>query len=471
MPLLLPCHQTRFLCLCLVIITVCACKKSTDPTLPTPPAEPIIFNLTIAYRSDAKAIIGWDETRVEPTNKRTKYFKVLLDSQIVVAETDLYHHEFKNLKGYKSYKVKIISTIEGKDPLVAEITLPPYEALAFQVAYDPNVNHRSLKCLDLVNGPKWAYYDGSYLQYVMPGAEKIHLFAGQYLVALDTATGRPVSSVLAAQIPTGEPVWNDTKIIYPSSRRTLICINKSDGAKVWETNLMSPSEYSIGTMNESYYFYRPKDGPLTAYDINTGAVKWTYDLASPQGSVMPAVANNILVVATDRQVFGLGASDGTLRWSRAVAQGASGRAVTINDSIAYVPSESSLWAFDLFTGNVIWQKTDLGLDLYSPAMGDGWTFAFSKKYANGSPGLKVTGIRGRSGTVVHTSEIATAAVEPVIADKILYYQSDDGKGYRWYPINSWEGPNYMHGFAIQDGPAFLKINGKPVFGASSGMKQ
>jgi len=447
-----------------------SCKKSSGPPTPPQSQEPIVFGVSLEYRTDDKATIYWSENRQgDPFNSK-KSFQVFLDAQVIESSTTNYRYEFTNLKGHKTYKVKIVSTMDGKDPLVAELDIPAYEALGFQIAFDPNLGSRALKCVDLVHGPKWTFANGSYLHYVMPGIDKIYLFAGSSLVALDTATGSPLSSVIPPGTPIGEPVWNDTKIIYPSGRNTIICINKSDGSRLWETGVMNLSEYTIGTMNETYYYYRAKDGPLTAYDINTGGVKWTFDLASPKGYLMPSVTNNVLVVATDRQVFALGASDGTLKWSHAIAQGASGRAVTIADSVCYVPAESSLSAIDLFTGKMIWQNTDVGLDLYAPTFKDFRVYSFSKGLSDGTKKMRYMELKKSSGLVNESRSISYPVVEPVVVDNILYYQPGDARGFEYYLVSGLAGPVQMHGFAFQDGPVLLKINRKPVFPASSGMK-
>lgn len=119
-------------------------------------------------------------------------------------------------------------------------------------------------------------------------------------------------------------------------------------------------------LNEPTYEALPK-GILTSYDMATGAVRWRITLPDTMASCSrPLETRGVTVCPGVRQILGLDASNGAVRWKVATAAPAVYPYSTAHEGVFYIGASdyipglpTTVTALEATSGNVLWRR-DIG---------------------------------------------------------------------------------------------------------------
>lgn len=179
-------------------------------------------------------------------------------------------------------------------------------------------------------------------------------WSGQYLYAIDAATGLPRWDVDADCGLTG-PYGG---MAAPPHAGTLIysgheALDAGTGAVTWSSSLPLAIEAASGT--QVYGVATTDATTIYALDARTGALRWQQQVAQPLG-MAPIVAGGMLYVGEAQPVGGtatfysLDTTSGQIRWHETLAT----EAAAVGNGLVYVSAAQGLLALDAATGATRW---------------------------------------------------------------------------------------------------------------------
>jgi outer membrane protein assembly factor BamB len=226
---------------------------------------------------------------------------------------------------------------------------------------------------------------------------------------LDAATGAAIWSnkyeVLAPSGPAGKhagprssPAVADGKVVTLGVRGMLSCLDTDSGKVLWRKDDIQgwPSFFTsvspillngvcIAQLGSK------SNGVVAAYDLTTGAEKWTFSGDGPAyaSPVLMQVGDAKLVVtATDKRVVLLNVNDGTLAWEAPLApKGMGGNFATPivdGQTLIYAGSGLGIFAVKLenqagaFTATPLWTNTEYSPKFCTPVLRNGLLFGLSQ---------------------------------------------------------------------------------------------
>lgn len=160
---------------------------------------------------------------------------------------------------------------------------------------------------------------------------------------------------------------------------TLAAVDAADGSVRWEREFAPVSVTWPAVVDGTTYVVA--DDSLVAVDP-TGTEAWRTELAdgtAADRSLVPAVADGVVVTADAGGVVALDAGDGSLAWRRDLPGAAT---PAIADGTVYATARTALVALDLTDGTVRWRATGSPSDGYlwpssDPVVGDGRVYVAS----------------------------------------------------------------------------------------------
>jgi outer membrane protein assembly factor BamB len=173
-------------------------------------------------------------------------------------------------------------------------------------------------------------------------------------------------------------------------------------------------------------------GALTAFDLNTGNVRWSWTGDGP-GYASPIVADlggtRQIVTPTQTKIVGVDASTGALLWERPLVHQFVSNSITpiVNGQMVIVAGTGPLLAFAVakrgaqWTTEPLWENTDLPLRFTTPVASGDVLFGLSARNSG-----QYFGIDAKTGKTLWTSDGRQAAHASVAraGDLFLSLESD-----------------------------------------------
>ncbi len=280
------------------------------------------------------------------------------------------------------------TTRNGYNPYEQELTKSAIEANGLKLAWTHDLVYEF-------------YIDGtSPLIATSPdGNGGVVYFSNSDIVALDMETGQPLplslsyrasdditideqnlyysSStggthyIVASNRHTGETVWvyemfssmssaptlvND--IIYAlSSDKNIYALNKNTGDLLWKYLTGAPFIYQTSAISNNVLYAKNQDEALYALDAMTGELKWSYPLDS-FAFTSPVLHGNLVIFVDSYSIKALSTVSGTLAWEfepQVSTQLAFGSSAIYSDTV-YANANHRIFALDVETGDLVWQK-------------------------------------------------------------------------------------------------------------------
>lgn len=132
-------------------------------------------------------------------------------------------------------------------------------------------------------------------------------------------------------------------------------------------------------------------GALTAFDANTGAVRWAWTGDGPSYSspiIVDLAGTRQLVAITQQKVVGVNVETGRLLWERPFVTHSTNNAITpilYNDTIIVSGHEKGVTAFkvtrqnDQWLTNTIWETADVSMFMSNPVLVDDTVYGLSHR--------------------------------------------------------------------------------------------
>lgn len=285
---------------------------------------------------------------------------------------------------------------------------------------------------------------------------RVYIFARQgeneSMAALDTATGSvlwrtsyPATFTMnsgAAQHgpgPKSTPVFSNGTLFAIGMTGTVTAFDAGSGRILWQkpgtgvapmftTHAFSPLVdrglviFHLGGHNQ---------GALTAFDVNTGDVKWRWDGDGP-GYGSPIVADlggtRQIVTLTQRKLAGVDASSGGLLWERPYTTPSVTNAQTPNllgNTLIFGDTGNPVQAFTVSSrgAEVAWENADVPMRLSNAVLAGDTLFGLSTRNAG-----QYFAIDAKTGRTLWTSEPRQAAQAAIVrAGDLLVSLENDGE--------------------------------------------
>jgi outer membrane protein assembly factor BamB len=204
---------------------------------------------------------------------------------------------------------------------------------------------------------------------------------------------------------------------------TLYALDKRTGDCAWALRLGNTIGSSAALVGESLYVsvetFAPPDGFVAKVDRATGTVQWQSGWLGEQAHSSPTidVKRNLVFVGANNATFrALSAETGAERWRRATLGPVKGTAALVGDTVYAASMKGALYALDVESGAVVWERRLDGTSRSSPTYvpdeelivvgsDDGSVNAFER--ATGAPRWK---LRSKAPNLIAS---ATATRDPV----------------------------------------------------------
>jgi outer membrane protein assembly factor BamB len=268
--------------------------------------------------------------------------------------------------------------------------------------------------------------------------------------ALDAETGKelwrtgyaaPFKPVDAAAAhgagPKATPVFKDGKLFTLGISGIVAAFDASKGTLLWRTN--APSENPLfsaasSPISESgLVITHPGNyGPLTAFDTNTGAVKWT---AGDAGFYMSPIIVDLagtrqVITVTQNGVIGVSPADGRLLWRYPWVGAAGGTTpVLYRDTVIVSGLDAGVAAFkptkrdETWTAEALWETKEASMYISNPVVIGDTLFGLS--FRSRGQFFALDAATGKMLWLGPPREAATAAI--VKAADLLFLLKDSGE--------------------------------------------
>ena len=261
---------------------------------------------------------------------------------------------------------------------------------------------------------------------VYAGSDDTHLYA------LDAGTGE-----LRWRFDTGDPVTSRPTvsggIVYFSARdqgaHKLHAVNAASGETIWVAPIpIAFAPETAPTVAGSRVFVASADGDLYALHASTGEVAWTFDPPMPPAS-QPVVAGGRVFLTTAGNVYAVDEEVGRMIWSDYFWSTDFERQPLpplVVEDVVYVSNGQYLFGRDAATGQTVRVlRADGSIDA-PPAFDRGLVYISSDGGQFYARGPLRTGVV--SDQLIWGFDIGPRTLRhPVIANGILYAQSNDGR--------------------------------------------
>jgi outer membrane protein assembly factor BamB len=242
--------------------------------------------------------------------------------------------------------------------------------------------------------------------------------------------------------PKSTPIFFNGRLYSIGMTGTVTAWDAASGKQVWQnagtglemlytTHAFSPL---VDGGHVIFHVGGNDKGALTAFDLNTGAVRWSWAGDGP-GYASPIVATfdgvRQIVTPTQAKIVGVDASTGALLWERPMKHQFVSNSITpiVNGQTVIVAGTGPLFAFAVarragqWTTEQIWENTEVPLRFTTPVVAGDVLYGFSGRNAG-----QYYAMDARSGKTLWTSEEGQAAHASMArAGDLLFSLESDGE--------------------------------------------
>lgn len=285
--------------------------------------------------------------------------------------------------------------------------------------------------------------------------ETVYVFTrrdgNEVIAALDAATGverwrsayplpyAPSSPTVAhGSGPKATPLFHEDKLFTVGITGIISAFDARNGTQLWQTD--APAEVPFYSAAASpvgvpgLVIAHPGNyGPLTAFDVNTGAVKWT---AGAGGFFMSPLIVSLagteqVVSVTQDGVIGVSPGDGAVLWRYPWSGGGMGGTMPIayRDTIIVSASRNDVTALRPIKRDAgwevetVWQTTDVSMYLSNPVVVGDALYGLSQRSSG-----EYFALDAQSGRVLWLGPPRQATNTAVVkAGDLLFLLDDDGE--------------------------------------------
>lgn len=273
------------------------------------------------------------------------------------------------------------------------------------------------------------------------------------LLALDAATGKIVwqTGYMAPPLETGSvasahgngpkatPLFHKDKIYTLGLSGIMSAFDAATGKLVWRKPAPPESPYygmAVSPVGDKdvVIVHPGSHGPLTAFDANTGAVKWVANGDSSWASPIIVTLGGIrqVVSMTSKSVISVAVADGALLWEHPWKSSATASAITpiVYGETIIVASQrmpvtalkptrrDGKWAVE-----VVWENKEVSLFMSSPALIGATLFGLSEKSSG-----QFFGLDAKTGKTLWLGQPREASNTAVVkAGDLLFMLNDDAE--------------------------------------------
>jgi outer membrane protein assembly factor BamB len=242
--------------------------------------------------------------------------------------------------------------------------------------------------------------------------------------------------------PKSTPIFFNGRLYSIGMTGTVTAWDAASGKQVWQnagtglemlytTHAFSPL---VDGGHVIFHVGGNDKGALTAFDLNTGAVRWSWAGDGP-GYASPIVATfdgvRQIVTPTQAKIVGVDASTGALLWERPMKHQFVSNSITpiVNGQTVIVAGTGPLFAFAVarragqWTTEQIWENTEVPLRFTTPVVAGDVLYGFSGRNAG-----QYYAMDARSGKTLWTSDGRQAAHASMArAGDLLFSLESDGE--------------------------------------------
>ncbi|SUI97404.1 Lipoprotein yfgL precursor [Sphingobacterium spiritivorum] len=181
------------------------------------------------------------------------------------------------------------------------------------------------------------------------------------IIALNSNTGKRIWTFSTrGKVYSTPAVWKNT-IVVGSSDHTIYGINADNGKLKWKVDT-DKSVLGSPAVHNGIAYIGGSDGKFRAIDINTGAVKWTFEHVKGYVSTLPTLYKDKVIFGSwGNGFYALNTADGKLVWewnnghANRMFSAAACYPVAIHDRIFVVAPDRFMTALDASDGHIIWR--------------------------------------------------------------------------------------------------------------------
>ncbi|MCI0522167.1 MAG: PQQ-binding-like beta-propeller repeat protein, partial [Bacteroidales bacterium] len=217
-----------------------------------------------------------------------------------------------------------------------------------------------VKALGLRNGKtRWSYATGAKI-YSTPATDGSRVIAAAtdgMVYALDIRNGEMIWSFNTGQPVVASPAITGDRVFIAGSSGKCFALSLDDGNVLWSNSSIDGFVETIPLVYGGKIIFGTWNNRLYALDAERGNVEWvwyngyTNRMLSPAACVPVAAADRVFVVAPDRKMACLDASDGTLIWHSDLG------GQTVRESMG-LSADGSLVFAKTMDGNLIGVRAD-----------------------------------------------------------------------------------------------------------------
>ncbi|MEM2027468.1 MAG: PQQ-binding-like beta-propeller repeat protein [Candidatus Bathyarchaeia archaeon] len=244
--------------------------------------------------------------------------------------------------------------------------------------------------------------------------------------AFNQTTGEKIWEFTAGKEIWAVPAVADGKVFIGSTDGKVYALDQANGKKIWEFDTGSGIG-SSPTVVDGRVYVGSTNGKVYALDGSTGAKIWEFATGGVIAYSSPAVTGELLFIGSIEYLYALNKYSGAAIWKARVSDGrwyvSSSPAVygsrVFIGSLAY----NKTYAFDIYTGSVVWEYTTGGRVWASPSI------AHNKVFIGSADG-KVYALDQSTGAKIWEYNIGKEIwASPAVADEMVIVPSSDGKLY------------------------------------------
>jgi outer membrane protein assembly factor BamB len=242
--------------------------------------------------------------------------------------------------------------------------------------------------------------------------------------------------------PKSTPIFFDGRLYSIGMTGTVTAWDAASGKQVWQNAGTGPemlyTTHAFSPLVDGghviFHVGGNDKGALTAFDLNTGAVRWSWAGDGP-GYASPIVATfdgvRQIVTPTQAKIVGVDASTGALLWERPMKHQFVSNSITpiVNGQTVIVAGTGPLFAFAVarragqWTTEQIWENTEVPLRFTTPVVAGDVLYGFSGRNAG-----QYYAMDARSGKTLWTSDGRQAAHASMArAGDLLFSLESDGE--------------------------------------------
>jgi outer membrane protein assembly factor BamB len=242
--------------------------------------------------------------------------------------------------------------------------------------------------------------------------------------------------------PKSTPIFFNGRLYSIGMTGTVTAWDAVSGKQVWQRVGTGPemlyTTHAFSPMVDGghviFHLGGNDKGALTAFDLNTGAVRWSWTGDGP-GYASPVVATidgvRQVITPTQAKIVGVDASTGALLWERPMVHQFTSNSITpiVNGLTVIVAGTGPLFAFAVarrggqWTTEQIWENTELPLRYTTPVVAGDVLYGLSGRNAG-----QYYAMDARTGKTLWTSDGRQAAHASMArAGDLLFSLESDGE--------------------------------------------